>query len=126
VGVFNYKDIYLKTSHMKLTESEKKEILKLYLKEDVDFNSIIDTENAGPCFQKMSPDLQKLLGANKELIGAFKMIMMRLDEIRTPLSVNPQNLDTLKKFTSLAEEILEIQKTQFPVIVSSFQNLQKY
>lgn len=118
--------IYLKISHMKLTESEKKEILKLYLKEDVDFNSIMNSENAGPCFQKIAPDFKKLVGALMELIKVFPTVANGIGDLTANIQPSKENVLLVNKSNNLIDQIGKIQNEQMPIIMSALQNIQKY
>ena len=111
---------------MKLTESEKKEILKLYLKEDVDFNSIMNPENAGPCYQKIAPDIKKLVGALIQLIEVFPTAAKGIGELRNEIPPSNELVSLVNKSTNLIDQIEKIQKEQMPIIMSALQNIQKY
>lgn len=111
---------------MKLTEQEKKEILKLYLKEDINFDSILNSENAGPCAQKIAPDLKKLVGALLELIKVFPTAINGIGDFTKDTQPSKENLLLLNKSNDLIDQIGKIQSEQMPIIMSALQNIQKY
>ena len=111
---------------MKLTESEKKEILKLYLKEDMDLNSIVNFESAGPCFEKIAPDFKKLVGALMKMIEVFPTAANGIGDLTSGITPSVQNNLLIKKSNLLIDQLKKIQDEQMPIIVSALQSIQKY